>query len=207
MDLTTRDREILQTLTQRVRVLTIPQLARTWWTSSKDPETTAHRRLKRLAEAGLVTLTPLMAHPEIALSEPLVCWQRGLPEPNFGELARALANRWTEPEVATLVAAATPEAAAIVGGNGGRLPRDSEATHDIHLAAVYLRMARELPTRAASWKAEAELSKGQGVKVPDAMVRDGKCFTAIEFGGAYSAEKLGAFHRYCDRKGLGYELW
>lgn len=207
VELTPRDREILDALTRRVRVFTLAQVGRTWWGTTGSPEAGARRRLKVLEGAGLVTLVPLIAHPEIPLSGPLVCWQRGLPEPDAEQLAATLSRRWTEAERNTWCVVATGDAAAVVGGRGGRVPRESEGTHDIHLAAVYLRMTAELPTRARSWRSEASLKKGQGVKVPDAMVRDGKYDTAIEFGGVYSPAKLRAFHRYCAHKGLGYELW
>lgn len=207
LELTARDCEILTTLTARVRVLTTEQVGRTWWPSASEPESAARRRLRALSEAGLVTVQSLLVHPEIELTAPAAIWHRGLPEPDFSALAPSLAKRWTEPERATSCVAATQQAAAQFGGSGGRLPRDSEATHDIHLAAVHLRMAQELPTRAASWTSEAALRKGQGIKIPDAIVRDGKYQTAIEFGGSYSADKLAGFHRYCEGRGLGYELW
>ena len=207
LELTSRDREILHALTHRVRVFTLPQVARTWWRGTSQAEPEARRRARQLEGAGLVSVVPLIAHPEIQLDAPLVTWQPGLPAPDASKLASTLARRWPEPERETVCIGATAEAAAIVGGSGGRLPRDSETTHDIHLAAVYLRMAEELPTRARSWTAEAALAKGQGVKVPDAVVRDGKYDTAIEFGGTYSTAKLQGFHRYCERKGFGYELW
>lgn len=207
VELTSRDREILHALTHCVRVFTLPQIARTWWKGSSQAEAAARRRARQLEGAGLVSVVPLIAHPELRLDAPLATWQPGFQAPDASELASRLARRWPQPERETVCIAATAEAAAIVGGSGGRLPRESEATHDIHLAAVYLRMRSELPTRARSWTAEAALAKGQGVKVPDAMVRDGKYDTAIEFGGVYSAAKLEAFHRYCGRKGLAYELW
>lgn len=207
LELTARDREIISTLTARVRVLTTEQVGRTWWPSASNPESGARRRLRALSDARLVSVQTLLAHPEIDLVAPVAIWHRGLPEPDFAALARSLAKRWTEPERATPCVAATQQAVAQFGGSGGRLPRDSEATHDIHLAAVHLRMVQELPTRAASWTPEAALRKGQGIKIPDAIVRDGKYRTAIEFGGSYSAEKLAGFHRYCEGRGLGYELW
>ena len=58
------------------------------------------------------------------------------------------------------------------------------------------------------WVSEADLPAGKGVKVPDAMVRDGKQRTAVEFVGAsYRLGKLEAFHSYCAGRGFGYELW
>ncbi len=207
IELTARDQEIVSTLTHSVRVLTVSQVGRTWWAATASPEVNARRRLRSLEHAGLITSLSLIAHPEITLPGPVVTWQRRFPEPDASELASALARRWTEPERETHCAVATDEAAARFGGNGGRPPRESEATHDIHLSAVYLRMVQELPTRASSWIPEATLKKGQGIKVPDAMVRDGKHKTAIEFGGAYSRQKLADFHRHCQGRGLAYELW
>lgn len=206
-ELTTRDGEILAALTGRVRVLTIGQVARTWWGETSKPEANATRRLRSLEDSGLVTVQSLISHPELELPGPVAAWQRGMPDPAFPKLARALSRRWTEPERATPCVVATAQAAAQFGGTGGRLPRDSEATHDIHFAAVYLRMVQELPTRARTWTPEAALKKGQGVKVPDALVRDGKYTTAIEFGGSYSGPKLAAFHGYCQGRALAYELW
>lgn len=207
VELTARDRDILETLAQRVRVFTLAQLGRTWWADSAEPQTNARRRMKALAAAGLVDLVPLTAHPEVELLEPLATWQLGLPVPDFESLSRVLSKRFGEPERTVDCVFATTEAAAVVGGSAGRAMRDSEATHDIHLSAVYLRMRAELPTRARSWQGEWGLPKGHGVKVPDAMVRDGKFDTAIEFGGSYSAEKLAEFHAFCAKRRLGYELW
>ena len=68
-------------------------------------------------------------------------------------------------------------------------------------------MLDELPTRARSWTLETDLPKGQGIKLPDAMVRDGLYRTAIEFGGRYKSAKLEAFHKYCAAQELGYEIW
>ena len=70
-----------------------------------------------------------------------------------------------------------------------------------------LRVIVVLPTRAATWAPETQLPAGRGVKVPDAMVRDGRYVTAIEFGGEYSSDKLRQFHRYCENESFGYEVW
>ena len=75
-------------------------------------------------------------------------------------------------------------------------------------------MREELATRAESWRSESLLAadtsikrSNPGDKVPDAIVRDGRTKTAIEFVGEYSVDKLTAFHAYCKRANLGYELW
>lgn len=95
----------------------------------------------------------------------------------------------------------------VAGVKASTPPADSEVSHDLHLAEVYFRMLEELPTRASTWILETHLPKGQGVKVPDAIVRDGLDRAAIEFGGLYDRVKLESFHAYCRDKKMGYELW
>jgi hypothetical protein len=94
------------------------------------------------------------------------------------------------------------------GGHGGRFPRESEETHDVHLAAVYLKLRATNPKAACSWIHEEEIKASRDErsgKLPDAVLKDsGKI---IEFGGAYKKAKLLSFHEYCRAKGLEYEVW
>lgn len=205
-----RDREFLEVLTRRVRVLSLDQVARTFWVGTATAHALAEARLEQLAAAGLVERTVMMVHPELPLEAPLTTWQPDMPRPALPELSRRLRARWRMADVATPLFVATAAAAAQLGGHGGRAVRTSEATHDVHLAAVYLRMRSELPTRTRSWRSEAVLlaeGKGRREKLPDAMVTDGRSETAIEFGGSYAADKLSAFHAHCDRRRIGYEVW
>jgi len=93
------------------------------------------------------------------------------------------------------------------GGHGGRYPRESEETHDIHLAAVYLRFRSIAPALASSWVSEARIKRERKTnrgKLPDAMVDKRR---VIEFGGAYKKAKLAAFHKYCAAREFDYEVW
>ncbi len=93
------------------------------------------------------------------------------------------------------------------GGHGGRFPRESEETHDIHVSAIYLNLRLSAPALAVSWiheeeiKRERKQSKG---KLPDAIVSHRK---VIEFGGAYKKQKLIGFHRFCEANNFEYEVW
>lgn len=206
--LTGADRELLDILVRRVRVLSIQQVASTWYADRGDPVRLARRRVDLLGRHQLVATMAATAHPELSLAEPLGTWQPGLDIPDLSGIAGAHPRRWTSEELPITCVIATRQAGAEFGGVGGRFPRPSEVTHDLHLAAVYLRMRSELPTRAASWVSEARLSVEPGLKLPDAMVCDGRQRTAIEFVGAsYSLKKLKAFHDFCARQRLGYELW
>lgn len=210
LELRPRDEDVLHTLATKVRILSLDQIARTWWPHARDPAAAARRRLEALAESDLLTFEPLWARPELALTEPLATWQPGLRRPDLGQLAPLVRSRWEKPALRTPCAFATRAGSLRFGGEGGRSPREAEVTHDLHLARVYLLMRTELPTRAQSWVAEegiaaARIDRVQ--KLPDAQVTDGTHQTAIEFAGAYSLEKLSAFHLYCETERLAYELW
>jgi hypothetical protein len=211
-----RDIEIIETLVMRVRTLSLPQVARTWWSGAADASVAARSRLVHLSSAGLVHSFKMLAHPEIEIREPLATWRPGLPTPDLASVSYRARARWSEPASSTELVSATTAAAERFSGHGGRRPRTSEAGHDIHLAAVFLLMKQELPTRARSWRSEAFLLAERRAdrarpaasgKLPDAMVRDGSSCTAIEAVGTYSTDKLEGFHRYCESAGLGYELW
>lgn len=207
--LTARDREILETLTLRIRVLSVAQIGRVWWRDSASPVSIVRRRLKQLQEAGYVEPLNLMAHPELPLTEPIVNWRPGDPAPDFGAVSWRLRSRWTQPLVNTTCAIATRSAGQFFGGYGGRKPRRAETTHDLHLSAIFLRMRTLEPSRAATWISEADRKKdsGYGEKLPDGIVIDGQQKTAIEFGGAYDKPKLQEFHAFCDQQALAYEIW
>lgn len=207
IELTQRDRALLDTLTRRVRLLSVEQVAAAFWGSS-NRRSGAERRLRQLAEAGLLVRTTILARPLIELEAPVVLWTANDPRPDFGPVSHRLRARWQHPPRATNVVYATTAAGAWMGGQGGRAPRRSEATHDLHLAAVYLRLLREHPHRAAGWVSEGRLlAGGSDGKLPDAVIELRDERTAVEFGGAYSVRKLEAFHEHCESCGLNYEIW
>lgn len=195
------EREILSTLSHKVRVLSASQISCTW------PSVGNARRLNRLEREGLVRSFTALVHPELPLRSPVATWKRGGTLPDFGEASNELRSRWTLSAVPALCFVASSMAARMFGGHGGRFPRESEETHDLHLAAVYLRIRSKDPRVAALWIKEEEIKKrrdSQGGKLPDAMVGSKK---VIEFGGAYKKAKLIAFHEYCEAYGLEYEVW
>lgn len=213
--LTTRDRAILEALTQRVRVLTLRQIARTWWADSG--ERAAESRLRRLEAQNLLSLRRELAHPEIEISEPTVAWEPGKQDPDAGALSYRLQSRWTMLPSSTLCVSATRLSASNFGGHGGRPSRAVERTHDIHMAAVYLVYRSRSPEVLQWWifeeriKAERKLVTGRaktfGEKLPDAILRTPLGPKAIEFGGAYGKDKVLSFHRYCKDQALPYEIW
>ena len=205
-----RKEELLQALTRHVRVLTLEQVARTWWSHTKRPKNNAQKRLRKLEEEGLVECFTMLARPEIELSGPVFRWSPGDPEPDFGPIAYRLQRRWKGPFVPTQAVIATRKAKRdYAGSNGGRMPRDSETTHDIHLAQVYLRLRKEQPELLEGWVSEAQQyaeGGGKNARLPDVIIREsGNPRLLIEFAGAYSKQKLQAFH--VEAEHLPYQLW
>lgn len=195
-----RETSILDTLVRRVRILSVAQTARTWWPDSVHSVLMAERHVAKLVERQQVERSILFARPEIMLSAPLATWSSGQPMPNFRSLANRLTTRWATAGPVR----ATPCIRASVGV--GRPSRHTEVTHDLHLSQVYLSMMVSCAERANTWVFESELAQPDQ-KLPDAMVRDGICKTAIELGGQYNREKLAAFHVHCQERGYGYEIW
>jgi len=210
VELTNRDEAILQALTNRVRVLSIGQVARTFWDGSVHPGTAAKRRLARLEDAGLIEPMMLMAHPELLLSDPVVRWRPGDASPDLGQASYRLKARWTKSPIPTAVVVASERGGNAAGGIGGRRPRTSEGTHDLHVASVYLRLLRDSPSRARYWVSEGALARpmrGCGNKLPDALIASPSERTVVEFGGAYPKRKLEGFHAFWAKEQMAYEIW
>lgn len=205
------DSHALSVLTRRLRLAGESQLVAALWPHDYG---SGRSFVGRMARAGRIEIVDVLAHPLIPLKGPLASWQPGLPVPDLATVSYRAKARWAAASAATRVLIATEAAVAIVGGCPGRHPRLSEATHDLHVAAIYFAMTQELPTRAESWRGEGQASAdgpsrslGPRSKLPDATVRDGTRRTAIEFVGEYSTAKLEQFHMYCNYSDLGYELW
>lgn len=209
--LTPRDHAILDALTQRVKVLSVEQVRRTWWTG--HAVATAAARLRYLTAGGWVEEVRLVASAaDFEVDEALAVHQPHEREPDWRNLLPITRSRWRTTLRAVRGFVATPLAARTFGGFA-RSPRPSEATHDLFLASVYLARVSRDPDAGDRWSGEGKLATeiraGCGV-VADALVtRDGGgASTAVEVVGAsYSEEKLRAFHEACERRGWSYELW
>lgn len=216
--ITDRDRLVVETLAKRVRFLTLAQVARVWWCGDPNSVARASRRIGRLGDIGLVGTCRVMIHPELPLRRPLAVWSPGDARPGFGAVAYEAHTRWTQPLRIETVVFATERAADAAGGHAGRPPKASEATHDAHVSAVYLRLLAARPDTASTWMHESAILAGRVKqryrrrkpryeKLPDAVVGVGEGTTFIEFAGAYARERVRAFHRYCEEQQTGYQLW
>jgi hypothetical protein len=91
LHLTPRDRIILQSLAQKVRLFSQRQIADHWWNGELP---NSRRRLKRLAERGLVERITVLARAIPVLESPLVSWSPGDAVPDFGSIAYRCQVRW-----------------------------------------------------------------------------------------------------------------
>jgi len=205
LQLTARDEQLLQALTLRVRLVTAELAARYWETSPQY----ARRRLRRLQAAGLLQAASVLAHPLLALREALYTWDPETPDPQFESLRYRLQSRWTEPPTSTTVFLATKKAVHIFGGLGGVFSQPLQATHDIHVSALFVRFA-STADGSLSWQSEDALrQQTKRGKTPDAILVDcqQRPVRAIEFGGSYGRQRLRAFHLACVHRNLPYEIW
>lgn len=205
--LTDRDREILGTLREKVRLLSLGQIAATWWDGERAP---AERRLRRLASGGWILGERVLARPVLRLDKPLFRWEPGAPPPDFGGLSWLAQSRWKCAAVPTSTWHASPIAAARLGGCAREAVKNlCQVTHDLHVGQIYLDFLRRADPRTAWWVGEDALPEGLiAPLVPDAVIlRRGKIDRAIEFGGAYPSRRFETFHEHCDFLQIPYDIY
>jgi hypothetical protein len=196
-------------LVQKVRLFSQRQLVDYWW-NGEQPN--ARRRLKRLAQCGLIARMTVQARSTPVMKSPLASWQPGESAPDFGQIAYRCQQRWrirpTRPCSAWI---ATEKASQIFGGvQRGDLKNALQATHDLGVAAVWLRLRECASQWATAWRSEDLLAHTRrGEKLPDAFIVDeaGQVIWVIEFCGGYDAERVKAFHQDCVSRELPYQLW
>ncbi len=209
--ITGRDRELLQALALKVRLVSLRQIADHWFGGDVA---NARRRLRQLVAAGLLQRVNVTARPTPLLVGPVVVWQPGQLAPDFGKVARLIETRWHHRPVrhcATFIAT-TKTANAFGGKARGELKRPLQATHDLGVAAVWLRLHREQSDLAAAWRSEdllAHTRRGHGDKFPDAFVVNtaDEIVAVIEFSGGYDTDRVREFHADCESRRLPYQLW
>jgi len=212
---TSRDREVIETVCLRVRLLTVEQVARTWWPEAKNAASLARRRLLTLAEAGYLRAAERLARPELELSGPLAVWCPGDPLPSAATVSHQGRSRFRDPPRTQTVFWASPRTLRSFVGVEARAPRANEVTHDLHLAQVYLRYRTDRPQVAAAWRAEWMPRARQRSRTgrvaprpkPDAFAKTPDGGLVIEFIGHYTRQRIETLHMYCETRGYCYELW
>lgn len=210
--LTPRDWEILDALSLRIRMLSLPQIARTWWTGAVDPQSAARERLDRLVGRGWLLRTRALVQQLSPIAAPQVVWSSGQWVPEFGPISWRLRQRWAGPASIVTVYRATSQTARRFGGQRrDHIARPFQMAHDIGTAEMFLAVRRQRPELVRRWIDEDRLAPfRRGQKLPDAVIADSPSAPielVLEFGAGYSKQRLAAFHRDNEARGLPYEIW
>ena len=210
--LTSRDYEILDHLSSAVRLFSLDQIARTWWSDSADPRKLAEDRIRRLARAGWVERYSVMVRPMPEMVAPVACWRPGQHAADFGQIAWRVQSRWKKGARKCLVAVATNRATKFrTGKPARRIKQYFQLTHDLGVAETFLRFRETRPAEATLWKGEGIISPlRRRRKVPDAIIAGDFIWPphlVVEFAGSYSRERIQVFHWFCEKEQLAYELW
>lgn len=202
-------RDLVETLTCRVRVLSMVHVHH-GWSELLGSSNIVLETLERLVKAGLIHGAVRCLPPCPIDDEPLCRWNPGESQPNLVSLADAIHNRWNAKPEPTLIVAATDKAARLFGSTAGGLPPANHCNHDLLLAEVYMRYRLDEPETAKRWLGEDAVAIAErGVKNPDAFLfdADGAVIRVVESAGRYSLDQLESFHRHCQLEELPYELW
>lgn len=207
--LTERDDEMLQALSLRVKFFSQRQLSDHWF---EGDATNTRRRMNQLQTVGMVERVSLRARSLPPLTQPLIAWQPGQADPDYGSVAHACSSRWRKRHVQSCTAyIATQAASQRYGGRmRGEVKREMQATHDLGVAQIWLQLDLQSPQLADAWCGEdlmAHTRKGQ--KLPDGFIVDaqGATLCVIEFGGSYDQPRIREFHEDCAQRALPYQLW
>lgn len=203
-----RDEEIVRTLADKVRVLTLSQVAKTWWTESRWGKSRAKSSLIRLAERKLVKLRRALARPIELIEHAIVEWKSGDVIPDFEAVATHLHRRaMTDASMQSIVATASKAVALFATGKAPSI-KLTQLTHDLHVSEIYLRCRND--GLAKYWLSEDRLPVDWPVRVrPDAVLTDatGHFDRAVEYGGDYPIDRLIELHEQLASIPLSYEIW
>lgn len=203
-----RDLLLLESLALRIRLIGQRQAAEAFWGGHLA---NTRRRLQQLVQAEMLTRAVVNAQPLPELAAPIVRWQPGQPMPDSNRTAFQLRNRWRYRSLRpTVVYFPTASTIAHFGGRDRSQSLLTQVTHDLGVAAVWLRFAQDKNTASAVWVGEDILAPSRvGQKLPDAAFVDqhGEPTLLIEFGGSYGPSRVSDFHDDAAARGLPYQLW
>ena len=209
--MTPRDEEIVTLLCFAVRFFALEQVARTWWSDQPREIRRARKRMLTLARNGWVRPLTILARPLLKLESPIFEWRPGSLDPEVPCVSRKLQSRWKQPARDVEIFLATPRATAVMGGGApGSVTNLCQTTHDLHVAEVFLFYRENRPQLASLWVGEDSIiQRSEHEKRPDAVLLNGsrEILRVVEFGGAYKPGRVQAFHDFCLKRNLSYELW
>jgi len=210
--LTSRDIQMLESLSRAVRLYSVEQIERHWGKVAPTTADSLGRRLRQLQSGGWLRLHTVLARPLPPITTPLQVWFPGDPTPDIGSLSYQAKKRWKLAARGIRVVCASSKSTQAFSGKKARGIRQGfQLSHDLGTSAVYLLYLAQRPELAALWKGEGMIPEARRTgKVPDAVIASTSDWPPdlfVEFAGAYNPERVQKFHGYCARHLIPYELW
>lgn len=204
--------ELLELLSNRVRFLSLAQIARGWFEGQRHAGRQAAQLTRKLAQFGWLEVTDIFARSVAPLSAPLCRWRHAEPMPDFVALSQHLHQRASLPAAQTTIVRATAKARTLLSGGGTSKPRIklTQATHDLQVAEICLHFVRAKQNCGSRWVSEDALPNTWPIpQRPDALLVDGddQPVRAVEYGGDYSYQRLYEFHFGLASIPIPYEIW
>lgn len=208
--------EMLNILSMSVPLMSIRQISCEFYHGDRA---NSARSLRRLKQHSLLRVIQLIGRTPPFQGEPLVIWKTGNSPPSFGRLAAQLERRWRNQPVHRHTCFTVGERFCHLFGYTQPKLRQLQVSHDLGLSELYLRSRHQFEKEQETWVGEIAFAYcpnpaiqkllEDGGQKPDAIVlnKNGEVSRAIEFGGFYTAKRLERFHRWCQRKGIPYEIW
>lgn len=207
--MTPREEQILRALVNDVRVLSLTQVARCWWTDTRWGRSRAKAAMTALECEGWAQIHAALARPIRELSEPLVTWSPDDESPDVWKLSRKLHLRAMQPASMVSFVFASAQSVALFGRGHAPSVKLTQMTHDLHVSEVYLwYRTHGLPARG--WLSEDRLPRDWPLRErPDAVLADddGTIRRAVEYGGDYPPSRLQELHAGLAAMKLEYEIW
>ena len=203
------EEQILRALANDVRVLSLTQVARTWWSDTKWGRSRAKASMTELDARNWLQIHRSLARPIVELHKPLLSWSPSDASPGFEELSRTLHRRAVQAASMTSFIFASARTVAMFGLGRALSVKLTQMTHDLHVSEVYL-WHRKNGLSARNWLSEDRLPRDWPLRArPDAVLTsdDAKIQCGIEYGGDYPAKRLEELHEGLSSINLKYEIW
>lgn len=203
------EEQILRALANDVRVLSLTQVARTWWSDTKWGRSRAKAAMTELDASNWLQIHRSLARPVVELHQPLLSWSPQDETPDFWELSRTLHRRAAKAASMTSFVFASARTVAMFGRGRAPSVKLTQMTHDLHVAEVYL-WYRTNGHSARNWISEDRLPRDWPLRArPDATLTndEGEFHRAVEYGGDYPPSRLEELHEGLSSIHLKYEIW
>ena len=203
------EEQILRALANDVRVFSLRQVARIWWSDTRWGRNRARTAMKELDANGWLQIDRALARPLTELGSPLVTWSPNAEPPDFWALSRTLHRRANQAASMTTIVFANARAVAWFARGRAPSVKLTQMTHDLHVAELYLHY-RTNGLSARNWVSEDRLPREWPLRQrPDATLTDdrGRIYRAVEYGGDYPPQRLLELHEGMASIELSYEIW